>query len=339
MLPIKKQLEPTKFKEVELHKSAGILDDYAVRKDIQTRGINTPLIKSHSGEISFDNENLTTTGKITTGELQVDTINIIGNDITDSTGTIQFGNEIIELTNKLSISVSGDAGGAYDTSGILANCTTTEYDGSVTKTRNLFSYYNVAPSQNNTVAGQYIALGGRLTTPLNHAYSIASSMFGVAFDAYYRGSSTCTEVVGAMMASYLVSGSGALATSIGCQVRAGRVSSSGSVTNAYCVKIEPYNNATGGGNITSVYGIYYDSVYFTKNATNEYGIYLEDINHGNTLNYSIYTNAGLVRFGGNTSTTGNMEAATYSVGGTAGFTGTGAYTNFTIVNGIITNAS
>lgn len=36
---------------------------------------------------------------------------------------------------------------------------------------------------------------------------------------------------------------------------------------------------------------------------------------------------------------GTINATAYSVGGTAGFTGTGAYTNFTIVNGIITNAS
>jgi hypothetical protein len=34
-----------------------------------------------------------------------------------------------------------------------------------------------------------------------------------------------------------------------------------------------------------------------------------------------------------------IHASSYSVNGTAGFTGTGAYTNFTIVGGIITNAS
>lgn len=34
---IKKQLTPTKFKEQELHKSAGILDDFAVRKNIASR--------------------------------------------------------------------------------------------------------------------------------------------------------------------------------------------------------------------------------------------------------------------------------------------------------------
>lgn len=78
MQSIKKQLEPKSFKEVDLHKSAGILDDYAVRKDIQTRGINTPLITSHSGAISFDNENLTTTGTISGAS-------IIGANVTSGT--------------------------------------------------------------------------------------------------------------------------------------------------------------------------------------------------------------------------------------------------------------
>ncbi len=36
---------------------------------------------------------------------------------------------------------------------------------------------------------------------------------------------------------------------------------------------------------------------------------------------------------------GKVDAKSYSVGGVAGFNGTGSYTNFTIVNGIITNAS
>ncbi len=53
---------------------------------------------------------------------------------------------------------------------------------------------------------------------------------------------------------------------------------------------------------------------------------------GSTGVYSFGTATGGYTFGG------NVNATSYSVGGTAGFTGTGAYTNFTIVNGIITNA-
>jgi len=37
MTSIKKQLEPKKFREIEIKKSAGILDDFAIRKNIATR--------------------------------------------------------------------------------------------------------------------------------------------------------------------------------------------------------------------------------------------------------------------------------------------------------------
>ena len=43
--------------------------------------------------------------------------------------------------------------------------------------------------------------------------------------------------------------------------------------------------------------------------------------------------------GGNTRIDGECRATTYNVNGTVGFTGTGGYTNFTIVSGIITAAS
>jgi len=41
MKSIKKQLEQVKFKEAEIHKSAGVLDDFPVRKSIATREIVT----------------------------------------------------------------------------------------------------------------------------------------------------------------------------------------------------------------------------------------------------------------------------------------------------------
>jgi len=50
-----------------------------------------------------------------------------------------------------------------------------------------------------------------------------------------------------------------------------------------------------------------------------------------------YDTGGIERFSVNES--GAVDALSYAVGGVAGFTGTGAYTNFTIVGGIITNAT
>ena len=55
--------------------------------------------------------------------------------------------------------------------------------------------------------------------------------------------------------------------------------------------------------------------------TNAYGLYIDDINVGTTLNYAIYTNAGDVRFGGDTVIVGTLQAGGYkSSDGTAGGT-------------------
>ena len=58
----------------------------------------------------------------------------------------------------------------------------------------------------------------------------------------------------------------------------------------------------GGGNVTTAYAFYGDVTNVsggTGTITSAYGLYLGNINVGTALNYSIYTNAGTVRLGGN----------------------------------------
>src|SRR6476646_6871356 len=61
----------------------------------------------------------------------------------------------------------------------------------------------------------------------------------------------------------------------------------------------------------------------------------------NTLQLGIHGHTSGVTVDSSSSLTcaGNMDAASYSVGGTTGFTGVGAFTNFTFVFGICTAAS
>jgi len=75
--------------------------------------------------------------------------------------------------------------------------------------------------------------------------------------------------------------------------------------------------ATNHGTLTNGYGYYYESISDYETVVNEYGVYLEDVVAGTTLNYAIYTNAGLVRFGGNTSVTG---VTSLGDGGTTNYT-------------------
>jgi hypothetical protein len=112
----------------------------------------------------------------------------------------------------------------------------------------------------------------------------------------------------------------------------------------YGYRVDPYTDTAYGtnGTVTNYYGFY--QLAFAKgantNLTNQYGIYLNDINQAGTLNYAIYTKAGLVRFGDAVETTGNMKAASYNVGATAGVDGTFTTVDLktvTVTKGIITS--
>ena len=97
------------------HKSAGILDDHAIRKNIATKEGTIEKVPVNDSDIvnkkyadtqddtkldkdggnadttiDIGSEDLTTTGKGTFGNLDVDTLNLNGNTISDSSGTINF---------------------------------------------------------------------------------------------------------------------------------------------------------------------------------------------------------------------------------------------------------
>jgi hypothetical protein len=80
------------------------------------------LITDSTGAISFDNENLTTTGTITSG-----TLTIAGGLITDSTGAISFGNENLTTTGFLTTShvVANTAASTFFTGTTVADFTFT----------------------------------------------------------------------------------------------------------------------------------------------------------------------------------------------------------------------
>jgi hypothetical protein len=106
-------------------------------------------------------------------------------------------------------------------------------------------------------------------------------------------------------------------------------SNNGSINNYYGVKVGPTTNNTNSLILGTV--------------ANAYGIYVNPITGASTLNYAIYTNTGLVRFGDAVETTGNMKAASYNVGATAGIDATVTYVDtllgaktLTFVKGLLT---
>jgi len=112
----------------------------------------------------------------------------------------------------------------------------------------------------------------------------------------------------------------------------------------YTGLVKCYNaklTTAGTSELDNGYGYYVSG--FVKGAgttfTNAYGVYVEDMDEAAT-NYAIYTNAGLVRFGDDVSSTGDISGATITAGN--GWSGT--FTNgdgdtVTVSNGIITDVS
>ncbi len=136
----------------------------------------------------------------------------------------------------------------------------------------------------------------------------------------------------------------------------GLVSASFAMANPQCV---PYTGATGDIHlgINKVYFGVADNSYLYYNGSamvlnpgsssnilsfgdQGQGIYKFKWNAAGTPMLWSYTGSNQnMRFGfGTYNFGGNVDATSYSVNGTQGFTGTGSYTTFEINNGIITNA-
>jgi len=73
--------------------------------------------------------------------------------------------------------------------------------------------------------------------------------------------------------------------------------------------------------------------------TNNYGLYVQDMNVGGTLNYAIYTNAGLVRLGDVTDATNATTAGVTSAGGIAAAKGIAIGTNLRFGANILASAT
>lgn len=93
---------------------------------------------------------------------------------------------------------------------------------------------------------------------------------------------------------------------------------SGTLTTANGLQV--YNSSIGGGTLTNSYAVHIINGGVTgvgSSITNQYGLYVDNYTSGSTLNYSIYTNTGLVRFGdkvtiGGTIPTYQLEVKTTS---------------------------
>lgn len=79
------------------------------------------------------------------------------------------------------------------------------------------------------------------------------------------------------------------------------------LTNLNVLLLQPSTTGTYSGTITNSYGLHVSNASLVGGSTltNQYGIYVDSISGAGTLNYALYTNSGLVRFGGNTEIVGS----------------------------------
>lgn len=140
-------------------------------------------------------------------------------------------------------------------------------------------------AQSNATGKVNSLTGANLSASADAAGTIAGSLVGLQGNAFATSSGTISgnggvHLVGGQFVSRLASTS----TNTGMSIVGVNVSSWG-------------NLSTSGGTVTNAYGARVVTPTATGTLTNAYGLYIQDINTAATLNYAIFTNAGLIHFG------------------------------------------
>lgn len=158
----------------------------------------------------------------------------------------------------------------------------------------------------NITAGNFAATSSNTHTVTgmgNPTVSI-TELRGVKVSATNRTNSTTSDVKGVDVSINFLDAS--VATN-GYTINARGYIQAGSTVNNHN-NIYSYVRGFGSANVTNLYGFRFDHILHNDFApTNMYGLYLADVSKGSALNYSIYTNAGQIRFGDLADTTATSD--------------------------------
>lgn len=194
-------------------------------------------------DIDWGALNHTTTGLITTGNLDVDTLNLNGNSITDSTGTIDFGNENITLTGMMGIGVAPTT-----TDGLKIVETWTD-DVAVTATLQTTNTVNTTVTRTNASYGLFLGSA----THASMSDNMSGLLAGIKGEVTHNGSGTLTSATGSQF-QVINAGSGILTNGIAFHIKAGINSGGGTLWNCTGLYIDEQTTAGNNNNEAFIAG-------------------------------------------------------------------------------------
>jgi hypothetical protein len=147
-------------------------------------------------------------------------------------------------------------------------------------------------NQSSTLTGSYAISCNQTVTPIAPA---STSIAAFNADSTYAGTQNST---GSVYAASLVATNSATA---------------GTVASVICIQVSAVH--TGAGTTTALQGLNVSAGKTAGTVTSVSGIYVNAITAGSSVNYAIYTNAGVVNFGDTTACTGPLTGALQVSGG------------------------
>jgi hypothetical protein len=277
------------------------LDDYlsistiANQTTINFVGQNGKII-ADSGTISFDNENLTTTGIVTTLGL---TLNSVGDTAINFIGGTNTGS-LNWLEDEASLNLLTGGATYFDYPEYTSAFTINDKVTSTELYRNAFTSWITAGSDQSTIvlSGTF---GGYYDTGAS-AYNLGGA---AGISGYNLFNATNARTISTAFG-------GAFTNEI-------KKTSNATFASLYGVYANPcYISGAGTASviITNSYGMYIGAPSgVAATFANKYGLYVEAISGASTLNYAIKTSGGAIDFAnGNVSTTGSITGSTFKTG-------------------------
>lgn len=242
-----------------------------------------------------------------------------GNIVMPNAGTIgQAAGPIISFKdNKIGIGIATPGGAAVHIAdsitdrnyGLYVGRTvtdqTTSIIGSASIVRDIATANHAQASYGNQFAVYVGAADG------SDSYNRTGAQYGVQGFSWHNGTGTCTSMHGGYFGVRTSKAGGTISNALSLYVNGGNAVAA-TIANYFGLRIGETNT---GGIITTDYGIYIDSL----TGTNRYAIRIAD-QSGGSLNYAIYTGAGMVRIGGEFGCNGATPRAAATLTGSAAAT-------------------